>query len=95
MVIVIIVGVYLELSLPAWGLVIFAIGFVLVAELFNTAVERIGDALAGGKQSQAVKKIKDISAAAVLMAALAALAIGVLFLLIPFIQKILALWQGD
>jgi diacylglycerol kinase len=95
MVIAIVVGVYLDISLPAWGLVIFAIALVLVAELFNTAVERIGDELAHGKQSPAVKKMKDISAAAVLMAALAALAIGVIFLLVPFIQKMAALWQGN
>jgi diacylglycerol kinase len=84
-------GIYLGLSLPVWGLVIFSIGFVLAAELFNTAIERLGDELANGKQRQVVKIAKDTSAAAVLISALTAFIIGILFLLIPFIRKIFEL----
>ena len=91
MVIVILMGLYLEISSQTWGLVIFSIGFVLIAELFNTAVERLGDETANGKQRQRVKNAKDISAGAVLISALTALTIGVIFLLVPFVQRILAL----
>ncbi len=82
-------GLYLRLSLTAWGFVIFAIGLVLAAELFNTAIERLGDEAANGEQKQTIKKAKDTAAGAVLVSALTALVIGLLFLLIPFVQKIL------
>jgi diacylglycerol kinase len=88
MVIAVAMGLYLELSLVAWGFVIFSIGFVLVAELFNTAIERLGDEAADGQQKQVIKKAKDIAAGAVLISDLTALVIGIVFLLIPFVQKI-------
>ncbi len=88
-ILVIIMGLYLELALPAWGLVTFAAGLVLVAELFNTAIERLGDEIANGKQKRLVKNAKDISAAAVLISAIIALVIGVLFLFIPFVRRLL------
>ena len=80
-------GLYLKLSILTWGLIILVIGFVLVAELFNTAIERLGDEAANGVQKQLIKKAKDIAAAGVLLSALTALIIGVLFLVIPFIQS--------
>lgn len=87
-------GLYLGLSLPEWGFVIFSIGFVLAAELFNTALEKLGDEVAPDKQNQMVRNAKDISAAAVLLSALTAFVIGVLFLLIPFIRRIFELLQN-
>jgi diacylglycerol kinase len=87
-VVAIALGVYLDLSMSSWGFVIFAIGFVLAAELFNTALERLGDEVADGEQKLLVKHAKDISAAAVLVSALTALVIGILFLLVPLTQKI-------
>lgn len=85
---VIALGVYLNLSALAWGLVIFALGFVLVSELFNTAIERLGDKVADGKMNQMIGNAKDISSAAVLISALTALAIGIIFLFIPLAQKL-------
>jgi undecaprenol kinase len=88
MLIVITVGLYLQLSLMTWGLVIIAIGFVLTAELINTALERLSDQISNGKIKPLIKQAKDVSAGAVLVAALSALVIGILFLIIPLIQKI-------
>lgn len=88
MVITIIMGAYLKLSLQSWGFVIFSIGFVLVAELFNTAIERLGDETANGKQRLGVKHAKDLAAGAVLISALTALAIGVIYLIIPFFHNL-------
>jgi undecaprenol kinase len=88
MIFVLLAGFYLNLSLNAWGIVILSIGFVLVSELLNTAVERLGDEAANGKQKQRIKNAKDISAGAVLISALAAAAIGFMFLLIPLLDKI-------
>ena len=84
-------GFYLSLSILEWGFIIFSIGFVFVSELFNTAIERLGDKVAGDKQDQLVRNIKDISAAAVLLSALTALIIGIIFLFIPFGVKIFSL----
>ena len=85
---VVIAGIFLRLSAPEWCLVIFAIGFVLVSELFNTAVERLGDEASGGVWKKTVKNLKDISAAAVLVSALTAAVIGVIVLLIPLVEKL-------
>lgn len=60
---------------------VLAAGFVWVAELFNTAIEKIMDYLSAEKHP-AIKYIKDISAGAVLIAALTALLTG-LFVFIP------------
>jgi diacylglycerol kinase len=87
-VLAIILGLYLGLSSAKWCLVALAIGFVLVSELFNTAIERLGDEAGNGKQSPSIKAVKDISAAAVLISALTALVIGILVLFVPLIQRI-------
>ena len=81
-------GLFIGLSLSEWGFVIFAIGFVMVSELFNTAVERLSDKIASGEQNQLIRMVKDISAGGVLLSALTALAIGIIFLFIPLWVKI-------
>lgn len=90
MIVVVLAGVYLKLTLTSWSLVIISIGFVLAAELFNTAVERLGDEIASGKQKLLIKYSKDLAAAAVFISALSALIIGILVLIIPLIKKLLA-----
>lgn len=60
-----------------------ATGFVWAAELFNTAVEKMMDYISPEKNSK-VKVIKDLSAAAVLVAAISAFITGC----IVFIPKI-------
>ena len=87
MLIAIAFGFYLKLSIMTWGLIILVIGFVLTTELFNTAIERLGDEAANGVQKQLIKKAKDIAAAGGLLSALTALILGILFLVIPFIQS--------
>ena len=62
---------------------VFAVGFVWVAELFNTAIEKIMDFISE-EQHPKIRVIKDISAAAVLIAAVVALAVGC----IVFIPKL-------
>jgi len=80
-------GFYLKLSIITWGLMMLAIGFVHVAELFNTAIERLGDEAANGVQKQLIKRAKDIAAAGVLLSAMTAFILGILFLIIPFIRS--------
>jgi undecaprenol kinase len=61
-------GFYLKLSNLEWGVIILAAGFVLVAELINTAIERLGDQAANGRQKELIKRDKDIAADEVLIA---------------------------
>ena len=59
---------------------VMVVGFVWFAEIFNTAVEAIMDHLSPQKHP-AVKYIKDISAAAVLVAAITAFIVGTIIFL--------------
>jgi diacylglycerol kinase (ATP) len=60
---------------------VLTIGFVWVAEIFNTAIEKMMDFISVEK-NQKIKAIKDLSAAAVLIAALIAVITGC-FVFIP------------
>ncbi len=76
-------GALLGLSHTEWLIVVFAIGWVLGLEAINTSIERLADFVSPGRH-EAIKKIKDISAAAVMVSATVALIAG----LIIFIPKI-------
>lgn len=59
---------------------VFAIGFVWVAEMFNTCIERVMDYVSEHRNPD-IKFIKDLAAGAVLTAALTAVAVaGVVFI---------------
>ena len=81
-------GVYVGLSPVAWGLVVITMGFVLAAELVNTALERLGDLAAHGERNALSGLAKDIAAGAVLVAAVAAAVVGVVVVLVPLIRKV-------
>lgn len=63
-----------------WALVILSIGAVITAELFNTALEHLIDHLHPGIHPE-MRMVKDCSAAAVFVAALAAAGVATAFLL--------------
>jgi diacylglycerol kinase len=86
---VVCLGLYLNLSVTRWGLIILSSGLVLASELFNTAVERLSDDASQGEHLQSIRNVKDISAAAVLLSTLTALVTGILVLFVPFVKKIL------
>ena len=79
-------AVWLKISLLEWVLVIFCIGFVFVIEIINTAIENICDFISPEKNSM-IKRIKDLSAAAVLFSAVTALIVGALIFLPKLIDK--------
>ena len=81
---VITLGVLTGLSTGEWIAILLSIGLVWVAEMFNTCIEKLIDFIAPGYHQQ-IKFIKDVAAGAVLVAALIALAIG----LIVFIPHLL------
>jgi undecaprenol kinase len=62
-----------------WALVLLTGGAVLAAELFNTALEHLADHLHPDTHPQ-IRIVKDCAAAAVLMTAGAAVAVGVALL---------------
>jgi diacylglycerol kinase (ATP) len=87
MVFVIIAGVALDVSFTEWCFLIFAIGFVLAAEAFNTAIEELTN-LVSPKYNQKAGKVKDVAAGAVLIAAIVAAIVGIII----FIPKIILLF---
>jgi diacylglycerol kinase (ATP) len=80
-------GILLHVSPMEWICIAFAIAAVIALEAVNTAIENMADFSATGYDRR-IKKIKDVSAGAVLTVSLAALITG----LIIFIPKIIALW---
>lgn len=74
---IIIAGFVFEISREEWMMQILAFGLVLGIESLNTAVEKIADFIHPEFHNK-IGFIKDIAAGAVLFAALAAIAIGLL-----------------
>ena len=77
-VVVIAAGLWRGLSAERWALLVLAIGTVSTAEALNTALERLADLCSGGKYHPLVKVIKDVAAAAVLIAAIVSVVVGAL-----------------
>ena len=73
----IIAGFVFEISREEWMMQILAFGLVLGIESLNTAVEKIADFIHPEFHNK-IGFIKDIAAGAVLFAAMAAIAIGLL-----------------
>jgi diacylglycerol kinase len=66
----------LRLPAAAWAIVFLTIALVVGAELLNSAVESVVDLVSPGEHPLA-KRAKDVAAAAVLVAAAGAVAVGV------------------
>jgi len=77
-------GAWLGLPARDWALLVFAIGLVFVAEALNTAIEFLADAAVPDHHSL-IKHAKDVAAGAVLLASLAAVAVGALVFL-PYLD---------
>jgi diacylglycerol kinase (ATP) len=74
---------WLRLSGTEIILLVIVTGFVWSAEIFNTAIERIMDLISPERQPE-VKLIKDLAAAAVLVAALIAFITGAIIFIPKF-----------
>ena len=73
---VIIFGIFLKISIMEWALIIFAIMFVVFAEMINTAIESTVD-LCTEEVNEKAKIAKDVAAGAVLIAAINSVAMGI------------------
>lgn len=77
---VITLGVIMQLPLWKWAGLILCIALVWMAELFNTAIEKLCDRVTLEKD-ESIRRVKDISAGAVLVTAIAAVAMAVVIFL--------------
>ena len=84
MIVVVLSGFHFEISSFEWIALILVMGFVLVAEAFNTAIE-IDINLTSPEYHPYARDTKDVAAGAVLLAAIVALVVG----FIVFLPKIL------
>jgi diacylglycerol kinase len=84
--VVVALGAWLRIDALEWALLATVIGLVFCAEALNTAIESLTD-LVSPQWHALARDAKDVAAAAVLLASLAALAVG----LWVFLPRLLAL----
>ena len=85
--VVIVLGLWLNLPPRDWAVLVLTIAIVFMAEFINTAIEAVVD-LASPVHHPLAKTGKDVGAAAVLAAALAAMLVGLLILGPPLWWKV-------
>lgn len=78
--VVIAFGLIVKITIVEWLFIIFAIGFVLSAELFNSSVESFVD-LVQPEQHKFAGQAKDMAAGAVLISVICAILIGCIIFL--------------
>ena len=82
-IVAIVLGFVLDISRGEWMLLTIVIGLVLALEAVNSAIEILCDHLVPEK-NEAIKKVKDLAAGAVLIAAITSFIVGLLI----FIPKL-------
>ncbi len=70
-------GFYFDIRLKEFGAILFVSAMVFSLEAINTAIEKLCDEVTE-ERKESIRIIKDIAAGAVLIAAIFALAIGIL-----------------
>jgi diacylglycerol kinase len=83
--IVVFAGFFFQISLLEWCVVLLAMGLVLAAEAFNTALEYLTN-LVSPDYHPLAGKVKDVAAGAVLIVTIISVVIGVLI----FLPRIIA-----
>ena len=91
--VVVILGLWIGLPARDWAIIVLTIAMVFTAEFINTAIEAVVD-LASPVHHPLAKVGKDVGAGAVLVAALAAIVVGLLILGPPLWTKITLLVTG-
>lgn len=84
-------GYWFGITKIEWLIVILFYAMVLMAESFNTAIEKLTD-LKSPEFNQKAGEVKDIAAAAVLITAMMAFIAG-LIIFVPYLQKIFS-WNS-
>lgn len=82
-VVVVVAGIYFDITVTEWCLCVLCFGLVLMAEAMNTAIERLVN-LVSPQRNPIAGDVKDVAAGGVLLAALSAAVIG-LIVFIPYL----------
>lgn len=82
-------GYWLSISAQEWLAVLLCMGMVLSLEMLNTAIEHLCN-LVQPEQHPVIKRVKDVSAAAVLLAAFLSVCCGTII----FLPKLLIIFQN-
>jgi len=77
---VILLSFLLHIPASSWALIFLAIALVWIAEFLNTALEAVVDLASNHQQHDLARVGKDVGAAAVLIAAVTSIIIGLLVL---------------
>lgn len=88
-IIVIIGGIVFSVSIVEWIILCFAIGLVISFEIINSAIENLAD-FVSPQYHNLIKKVKDLSAAAVLVSTISSIIAGILI----FLPKVIDLING-
>lgn len=80
-------GFLFRLNTGEWIALVLAIALVFSLEIVNSTIENISDFISPGQHEQ-IRKIKDLSAAAVLLGAMAACIVA----LLVFLPKLVGIW---
>lgn len=91
--VVVVISLWLNLSPRDWAVILLAITMVWTAEFLNTALEAVVDLASQHQQQELARVGKDVGAAAVLIAAVASILIGLLILGPPFWGRIQPLFN--
>ncbi|HOG45635.1 MAG TPA: diacylglycerol kinase family protein [Anaerolineae bacterium] len=81
---------FLRLGAVQWAILVLTYTMVIAAELFNSALEALTDLVSPGYHPLA-RQTKDVAAGAVLVAALGAVAVGLLLFGPPLWQRLLGM----
>jgi diacylglycerol kinase len=84
---VVLLGLWLRLSFTQWAVLVLTISFVLVSEMVNTVSETLVD-LACPEYHPLAKVVKDVTAGAVLLAAITSVVVGLLVLGPPLWERL-------
>jgi len=74
---VVVAGILFKITAVEWSIVLICIGLVMSLECVNTAIEKLCD-LYSTEKDEKIKTIKDISAGAVLISAIASSVVGMI-----------------
>ena len=80
-----ILGAALKIAPWQWAILAMAIFGVFIAEIFNSAIERLSDVVSPGHHEE-IRKDKDYGAAAVLLASILAVIAGLIIFLPELIR---------
>lgn len=85
-IITVITGIILHLTFIEWSVILIVISIVLITEIVNSSIENLSD-FVSTEYSETIKHVKDFAAAAVLIATVASIIIGIMI----FLPKLLLL----